>query len=291
MRHSQAAVVFLSLTLAGCFTGQGEYTVATFTDPAVLAGPASPDMVHLEFAVLERSSGDEFLNRGLWELADEQVVTRERPDLIANGFRICQLGGQAPAGLLALLTSSRSNPDPRGVEVHAGEPVPVSLGPVCKDCRFKLHHEDTAAEVHFDNARCFVLLKPTLTDDGKVRLQFTPQVRHGKPEVRFTPHQEASGAMHWERQQEQREEAYEHLAWEVTAGSGEFIVVGMRSDGMGTLGQACFLPATEDGPRMQRLLVVRAGRPARSPLEDLAIDKVPPLALRASLETVRGAGD
>jgi hypothetical protein len=290
MRHS--AVAFVCLALAGCFTGQGEYTTLSTDHPSPLALPTSPDMVHLEFAVLQRSCGDEYLNRGLWELADEQVVTRERPDLSGNGFRISQIGGQTPTGLLALLTSPRSNPDPRGVEVHVGEPVPITLGPNCTECRFQLHQDGTSTEVKFDNARCLLILKPTLTDDGKVCLQFTPQVRHGKTELRFAPYQEPSGAMHWERQEQQRDENYDRLAWEMTAGPGEFVVIGMRSDHMGTLGQACFLPATEDGPRMQRLVVIRAGRPASSPLVDgMTIDKVPPLALRAAMETVRGAGD
>jgi hypothetical protein len=292
MRHSQAAVVLVCLALTGCFTGQGEYTALRIDGSSPLPLPSSPDMVHLEFAVIERSCGDEYLNRGLWELADEQIVTRERPDLSANGFRISQIGGQTPAGLLALLTSPRSNPDPRGVEVHVGEPVPVPLGPACKDCRYRLHQDDTSTAVAFDNARCFMILRPTLTEDGKVRLQFTPQVRHGKTELHFAPQQEPSGAMHWQRQEEQREEDYEHLAWEMIAGPGEFVVIGMRSDRMGTLGQACFLPATEDGPRMQRLLVVRAGRPASSPLlDEISMEKSPPLALRAAMETVRGAGD
>jgi hypothetical protein len=291
MRHSQAAIGLICLALAGCFTGQGEYTAVALEHPEPFAAPSGPDMTHLDVAVVERPWGDDFLNRGLWELADEQVVTRERPELSTNGLRISQMGGSAPAGLLALLTSPRSNPRPRGVEVHAGDPVPVPLGDTCPECRFRLYQEEVVTEVKLENARCFLVLEATPADDGKVRVRFTPTVRHGKTELRFAPHLDPSGARTWERQEDQPEEIYERLSWDVTASPGELIVVGMRADRMGTLGQASFLPPS-DGPRIQRLLVVRTSRPqTASALDESSIDKAPPLALRAGLESVRGSGE
>jgi hypothetical protein len=290
MRPCQAVVALVCGVLGGCTTTRFEPAAPHFAAAGPFAGAAGADVVQMDVAVVERLYGDDFLNRGLWELADEQAVSLERkPTLDDNGFRVCQVGGLTPAGLQALLTSPRSCADPRRIQVHAGHAVPIPLGAAWKRCRFQLHQDGQATAVDLQDAQCLLQVTPTLTDD-RIRLQFTPHVKHGAPAVAFAARQEPSGALSWARQHEQPEECYDRLGWEVTVAANEYVVVGTRLDRGGTLGQACFLPPPDE-TRVQRLLVIRTGRSLAEAPPDAPIGRSPPLALRAGLTAVRGKAD
>lgn len=293
--RSWRAVVTLVVCLApgGCFRGGKDNAVVRPETPAgFFAGPTGANVVQLEVALLERPIGDDFINRGLWDMADEQGVSLERRAALEdNGLRVCQIGGMAPSGLQAILTSPRSNPNPRCSLVHSGKPVTVALGPVCPRCWFRLRNEGVETDVDLTNAQCLLEVVPTLTDDGKVRLQLTPRVRHGETGVRFAPQQDPSGTMRWERAEDQPEEAYEHQAWELTVAPNEMVVIGTWRNRPGTLGHACFLQHG-NGPPAQRLLVLRTNRSLADPPRPGAdLSRSPPLACRAGQETVRGTGD
>jgi hypothetical protein len=145
--------------------------------------------------------------------------------------------------------------------------------------------------VDLKGAQCVLEVVPTLTDDGKVGLHFTPKIKHGTAALRIAARQDPSGALRWDRQEEQPEESYPRLAWDVTVAPNEFVVVGTHLNRPDTLGQAFFL-ALEEEPRLQRLLVVRTSRSlAEAPPPEAPIGFAPPLALRASLTTVRGKGE
>src|SRR5947209_2927371 len=116
LRRLRTVVLALLGGVSGCLTaGQPEHPPPPFADRP-FSGPTGGDVVQIDVAVLERPLGDRFLNRELWELADEQAITLEQKAVLDdNGFRVCQIGGLPPAGLQALLTSERSCPDPRRV--------------------------------------------------------------------------------------------------------------------------------------------------------------------------------
>ncbi len=291
MRPCRAVVALVCGVLGGCATAGIEPAAPHFAAAGPFAGAAGADVVQMDVAVLERPYGDDFLNRGLWELADEQAVSLERkPTLDDNGFRVCQIGGMTPAGLQKLLTSPRSCPDPRRLQVHAGQAVPVPLSSPWKRCRFQLHLDGQATEVDLQDAECLLEITPTLTDDGLIHLQFTPHVKHGAPAVAFAACQDPSGALRWARQHEQPDECYRRLAWEMTISPNEFIVIGTRLDRPATLGQAFFLPPPDD-IRVQRLLVLRTGRSLAEAPSNIEIGRSPPLALRAGLTAARGKAD
>jgi hypothetical protein len=291
MRPSQAVVALVCGVLGGCATARVEPMAPHFAAAGPFAGAAGADVVQMDVAVIERPYGDPFLNRGLWELADEQALSLERKTTLdENGFRVCQIGGMTPAGLQKLLTSPRTCADPRRVQVHAGQAVPVPLGTAWKSCRFQLRLDDQATAVDLKDAECLFEVTPTLTDDGRIRLQITPHVKHGAPAVAFAARQDPSGALRWSRQQEQPEECYNRLAWDMTISPNEFVVIGTRLDRPDTLGQAFFLPPPDD-IRVQRLLVLRTGRSLAETASELEMGRSPPLALRAGLATARGKAD
>jgi hypothetical protein len=287
MRH--LVVVPLALFAAGligCFPSRSEQSPPSLAAPARFEGPTGDDIVQMDLAIVERPCGDHFLNHELWELADEQGVNLERkPILEQNGFRVCQIGGLPPAGLQRLLASRRSCPDPRLVRRHAGDPMPVLLGPVWPRCAFclDLDHEE---EVALDNAQCLLEVVPALADEGRILLRFTPHVRHGRPIMMRGSARAPDGTLDWSACVKQPEEAYPALSWELTVGPSEYVVVGTRLDRPNSLGHRCLVG--EGVPRMQRLLVLRAARAPSGPPSDEAIGRSPPLAAQAGWPSARG---
>lgn len=282
-RRVAGVLALLAGALAGCFTGQSERSLSRL-GPAGLGGPAGEDGVQIDVAVIERPLGDRYLNGELWQLADEQGVTLERKAVLEeNGFRVGQVGGLLPAGLQGLLTSPRSCPDPHRLSVRAGNPTAVTLGPVWRACRFEVRQGAAAAAVELADAQCLLEIVPTLTDDGRTTLRFTPHIRHGRPLMVPRPTQGPDGYRRWECVSRQAEEAYTLLSWELTVAPNEYVVVGTHLNKRNSLAQCCFIDAG-----VQRLLVLRTGRalPALPADEDFV--RVPPIALQAAMCTARG---
>jgi hypothetical protein len=239
----------------------------------------------MDVALLERPVGDAYLDHDVWTVADEQVVPPERRALLEdNGFRLGQIGGQPPAGLQNLLTSDRTCINPRRLQLHADNATPLIVGPRADTCRFALHRDGQATQVVLEQAECVLSVTPSLAEDGRIRLHFTPQIRHGEESVRPGPSADHSN---WVMQQQHPTETYDALGWDVTVAPGEYVVVGARGDKPATLGHASFVRAGEAVP-VQRLLVIRTTRTekgpatAEAPAECSLSSKAPPLALQAS---------
>jgi hypothetical protein len=290
-RRVAGVLALLAVALAGCFTGQPVRSLSRL-GPGAFAGPNGADVVQIDVAVVERPLGDRYLNRDLWQLADEQSFWQGAPEqkgaLEGNGFRVGQFVGLPPALLQGLLTSPRSCPDPHRLTVRAGNPTAVNLGPVWKRCDYQLQQGPEVAAVELADAQCLLEVVPTLTDDGRTLLRFTPCVRHGQPLLVPRATQDPSGWRRWECSARQAEEAYAVLSWELTVAPNEYVVVGTLAGRRDTLGQRCFVGG-EGSEGVQRLLVLRTGRslaPAAPPDEEFA--RSPPIALRAGWATARG---
>jgi hypothetical protein len=270
MRHCWGVVLaLLAGLLAGCRGTQPGATTTRFSAPGSFAEPAGADVVQLNLFVIERPAGDDFLNRKLWEMTDEQAVCLEgnagadddgfrvRQNLEDNGFRVGQVGGVLPSELQGLLASDIACPDPRHVFLHSAHVLPVSLGPVLSRCRLQVFKDGRPSSGEFKDAQCRLDIVPQLTGDGRVRLEFTPHIRHGARAIHFAPCQDPGGALRWDRQEEAPDEAFAQASWHLTIAPNEYVIVGTHLNRPGTLGHACFLGNTEDGRPMQRLLVLK----------------------------------
>jgi hypothetical protein len=289
MRHCHLVVLVLLAGALGCIGVSAQRSESLKPAPALGSGnfgPTGEDVVQMEIALLEQPAGDRFLNYDLWEGADEQGVNLEfKPVLEANGFRVCQVGGLPPARLQALLTSPCSCPEPHRVQTHAGTPTPVLLGAARPRCAFRLE-QDGGKEVVLEQAQCLLRVVPTLADEGRIVLRFTPEVQHSQATRVLQSEKDPAGELRWTWEEKRPSQVYEWLAWEVTVGPHEYVAVGTRLSRPDTLGHRCFL--TEDGetPR-QRLLVIRAARLVPEvPTE--ALRRAPPLALQARWSAARG---
>jgi hypothetical protein len=282
MRQSGLLVLALFLApAAGCFTAEPERSLARLGIQGPFTGPQGDDVVQLDVALIECSVGDSYINKHLWQLADESVSPDLKPILQTNGFRACQTGCTPPPGLLDLLKSEKYNVNPRHVCTRANSPTTIFLGPEWTTCPYDLDKNGLPIPVEIQQAQCALTVVPVLTDDGRVTLRFTPEVRHGATVLKPKPLQEPSGAKSWTLAPEQPTEAYAWLGWEMTVKPGEFVAVGTLLNRPDTLGFRCFL-YTETCAPVQRLLVIRPARPSceHAPA-GLFNDRAPPLAVQA----------
>src|SRR5262249_8310944 len=152
-------------------------------------GPTGPDVIQMDVALIERPVGDRYINTDLWDLADEQVLEADHKGLLReNGLRVAQVDGIPPAGLQSLLTSESSCANPRRIRMRAGNTRTLLLGPSPPQCRFQIKQAlGEPAIVTLEQAQCTLLVVPTKTNDGHVRLQFTPQILHGETTLRPRP--------------------------------------------------------------------------------------------------------
>jgi hypothetical protein len=282
----------MTVSLVGCLHQSPAPASAWWSRLSPFRGPTGADVVQMDVAVLECPAGDAYINQALWELADEQAVALEHKAVLNdNGFRVGELGGITPPGLLVMLRNERNNPSPRRVQLHAGNPTPIVLGLPLPACEFDLCQDGKPVSVTFKDAECSLQVVPTLAPDGAIHLHMTPQVAHG--DRRLWP---AVSADHRSLLLPARRatEDYQRLAWDVTVAPNQYLIVGTGYDRPGTLGYQCFLRAAEPRP-VQRLLVLCIGRmgqgwatePVIETAEDaVSLSRAPPVALQASWTSV-----
>ena len=274
--------------LVGCASGVAVQSSAFLDSLRPSRGPTGADVVQIDAALIEAPIGDHYLNEDLWTVADDQVIPLERKAVLEeNGFRIAEIGGIPPARLQELLTSARSCIDSRRFHLHADTPTPISLGSSISECSFCVHQGGAEQPVTLEHAGCSLLVVPTLGDEGKTLLTFTPQIESGSPEKFYGAAPDRSA---WIVQEQRPTVKYSTLSWEVGLDANEYVVIGARFDRVDTLGRTFFVRTDQPAPK-QRLLVVRASRvlPAVASAEDqkpaaadTASDGAPPLAVRAA---------
>jgi hypothetical protein len=274
----------LSGLLLGCTTADPVRPAALWGRGRPLQQPAGPDVVLLHVALVECLVGDRYINEGLWPLADETAIPSEhRYVLEQNGFRVGQLGGVPPPELLGLLTSKRSCINPQAVRFHVGDTKTVLLGPVLERCRFQLNLDGQREPVAFEQAQVLLGILPSLAPEGKLRLEFTPQIESGERRLVLAPDDDHAHLMPRPQRDLNR---YPALGWDVTLAPNEYVVVGARYDRPGSLGYQAFV-RTDETPPVQLLLAIRACRTAPDePDDDAGTVRAPSVASEASSSVV-----
>ena len=285
MRHLPALMLALLTATAGCglFGGKRNSQSYEAQRPPVRGASASAEVVYLDVAVLERPCGDTYLDQEVWESGDEQGVELElKPLLEDNGLRVCTFG-LLPDRLQALLASPRFCPSPRRFRTEPDKATPLQVGPVRDVCSFTVRPGGEAKTLSFEQARCEFDVLPVMEDEGRVRLRFTPRVRHGKPRRETHVARDPDGQLRWAMEAAEPTEEFADLRFELCVGSGEYVAVGTWQDKQGTWGHGCFVPA---GSKLQYLLVMRATRAQQG---DEPAGPIAPLALQATRTAARGS--
>jgi hypothetical protein len=253
----------LSVCLGGCLSGEQVNTSKMFNRPPLPRAALGPDGVMLDYVLVERPLGDPFLNDELWETTDVQVVGVEKKRLLEdNGIRVGQVIGMNPAKLQNLLESERFCVSGRRQILAAGALTTVPLGPVQPTCDFSLRTGEGSFDVTLDQAQCTLAVVPMLTDDGRTRVKFTPQIVYG---AQVQDYQVAPGRTGWEYEYKRQSKSYDALSWEITLAPNQQVLIGtffdpdLADEDDESLGNQCFI---QDNGKMamQRLLVIRTTR-------------------------------
>jgi hypothetical protein len=274
--------------LAGCTGDKLVRTTSLLDRIRPFQGAAADDVLQLDVALLECPVGNAYINQDLWLQVDEQVVPLERKAVLEeNGFRLGQVGGIPPAGLQSLLTSEKHCLNPRRQFLHAGKPTLLGLGPAIQTCQILVTQNSLSAPVELKQAECGLNVTSFATTDSTVKLQFTPQIRHGAMKRGFEPSSDQVG---WVFKEERETQSYSSLSWDVQLAPNQYVVIGGRMDRPGSLGCQSFVRRDEPAP-VQRLLVIRASKfsgrgtsnSATESSKDESISfRTPPIAQQAS---------
>jgi hypothetical protein len=213
--------------------------------------------LYLESVLLERPVGDPILDRELWGMESAGISPKTRTLLAENGIRVAVLGGNLPAAFQRLLESKDSAVDPHGMTfANRSEAVLPTVGPIDK-CEYQVLADLSGRRETLKLAKASggMLVKPERTEDGRVKLTCEPQVQHGERHDWIRPTADATG---FTFQGELPLERYPGLAFHVTLGPGDYLVIGSPSEAADTLGAALFNVEAKIESR-QRVLVIRAG--------------------------------
>jgi hypothetical protein len=239
--------------------------------------------VFVEHLLVEQPLGDPFLNRDLWATAPPAAAPAVAALLAENGVRTAVFAGTLPPKFRDLVTSEPDVVSARRFAFgNAKETVVPTAGPH-DPCAFEFLPDlaGRRAERTFAQARCGVLVRPEPAPDGRVKLRCEPQIQHGERREWLRP---TADATEFVMQGEVPTERFPALAFDVTIGPNEYLLIGWQAEQDATLGAALFGADANGRPR-QRVLVLRAGQLGR-PAADLPplppSHRRPPVAAEAS---------
>lgn len=248
--------VLAAFVLTGCATEKPISSMSFFNKALPSKLIAGPDLIQLDVGLLERPLHDRFLNTELWLLADEQIIPLERKAYLEEaGFRIGQVNGLNPSGLQTLLASDRSCVCPKRHYTRAGNSILLPLGPALAHCR--VEQASTPDVLEFERADCLLQITPTAAPDNRVHLHCVPRIRYGETELATRPSEDGAA---YSLVTDRPVKDFEDLAFDITLEINQYLVIGGRSDRIGTLGWRCFWGGDEPVPA-QRLLALRVCRP------------------------------
>jgi hypothetical protein len=242
-----------------------------------------PDMVALEYAIIERSQGDPDLNVEIWKKADEQLLPYETQMLLEeNGLRVGLLSGVVPAAFQKMLDNpgtitGRRN---RFMQIAHSATIPLSHQPVKAEYQLRNKAGNPGTMLRLEKGIFSWNVTPSFAEEGKVRLHLFPEVQDLERKLWLPP-----GAISsvWN---ERSDERYTALTWDVNLYPGDYLLIGTTSVRKNTLGSAAFLLEPGDTPK-QRLVMFRA---RRNDAPERALPETPPGRANAPLPLAYQAG-
>jgi hypothetical protein len=284
--------VLCAAAAAGCrFTLLSNAVLAP--DVAAIAAPGkeprpTAKTVPLEIVFVRLDSQDSQFHEEFWSLVDEQVFDDAlRRRLGANGLRAGVVTTRLPTHLARRFQSAATEPadDEEGVlpEPPSARPAVVrrtmSLLPGLAnevvaaggiDELVLLEHDgaDVRGET-LQRASSLFLLRAWPAADGRVRLQFTPTIKHGPLERSWVGEE---GVFRLETGQ--RKNLLRRLRFEANVPIDAMVVVSCAGDEASTVGDA-FFRDRDDHDGSVRLLAIRPLSPAVDPMfatPDAAVD-------------------
>lgn len=221
---------------------------------------APRDSVQLEILFVDRPRSDSLLGPALWNSIDEiaGLSAEQRAQLKEHGWRMGHVSSHPPRALEELLALTTDQPEVidssrrmvgRRVAVAAGSDVPVEITDLMDEFQTSLAPEDDPRT--YTEARCVLRVRVDREQDGWVRLNFQPEIHHGRAWL-----QPVATPFDWTRQNRQNIDPLYDQQFSINLNVGEMAIVTAEGQGNEVIGQKFFRSLDESG-RLQRLLIIR----------------------------------
>lgn len=290
-RARLTALGLVLLLSAGCFSPRENRISRLRTSSPTSGG----DGIYLDYLLVERTAGDAYLDRKMWNEIDEMVIPVDaRPVTRSNGFRVGVIGGLISPEIQTLIANPKNQQDVRRRQSAFAVPKPLTVGGVIPHAEFNvsLPNEEQPKAYKLDQVQCGLSITAWEGEGGKVRLEFVPEVSYHDKKHWIPPGAVGAG---WLR--EKPLERFNDLGWEVSLSPSEYLILGTKYEAESTLGHRFFLGESNRQP-VQRILILRVGKLKQTvPLGDFFVEeslrrsggesKAVPLALQASSSTLR----
>ena len=243
-----------------------------FTPKAVLAkriGQSAPELpratvtpngdtpVTYHTRLVDQPAGSSYLNSGLWDETANPLSHAQTTLLALNGLRIGVICRAPPAELERLASSDATvlGAMLRSGVVGGPRVIPIN-GPV-ESCQLGIQTAVTGAvqSKRFELVECGLTVTATALPEDKLKLHCEFQIQHGERQPWLRPTSDGSG---FARTDARASESFPALAFDVTLGRSDLLVIGASEDPVEKLGQAYFFAHATDRIR-QRVLLLQVG--------------------------------
>jgi hypothetical protein len=263
-------------------TGCSVWKVAE-SEPSELPIPKmSPDAVSLEIAFLHVPEEDPLLKEPLWQAVDELHFPPElRQQLADNGLRSGLVGTQLPLPWQQLIDSAdEAEGDSltgevrnirRRVQARSGRRSEIWASRQLDKIALLMTNEDHQVVGRtFHDASCLFAMKANPQGDGRVKLEFVPELHYGDAKSEYVG-QDGMFRLKVERERE----VFANLRLEATLSAGQTLVISCSEQPTG-LGKHFFSERSAEGKYRQFLLI----RLAATQFDDLfaPVDRFAPIA-------------
>lgn len=227
--------------------------------------PRAANTVQLELMFVERPAddpllGDDQLWAGLDTVTDVDPVVRKR--LLANGLRIghsSSTPNKAIESLLGLKSEHAGTAAPvdpnkltgRRVVRPSGSDTVVQTAPMRAAASVKITTDDGVRVKDYTLTRTVMRVKAERLQKGWARLEFLPEIHHGKRRLR--PISTETG---WRNETSQKVHRLYSQRFSLTLNVGDMAVITADRNLPDSLGGTFFM-AGEQGEQIQRVLIVR----------------------------------
>ena len=245
--------------------------------------PTSKSAVTLEIVFVERPADDPLLGKQLWDEVDQigSLPAADREALSKIGFRVGRVGANPPRALQTLMGLSMevAGDDEkrlvgRRVVLPSGAETEITTGMPQERATIKLPTNGNADLKSFEDVRGVFRMKAKRLQDGWVRIEFLPEIHHGRLANRAVA---VRGG--WQMNTAQAIERLYGQKFDLDLNLGEMVVITGNAEPADSVGKHFFYAsgysdtlaasqfdtsepppnraASETGPGIQRLLIVR----------------------------------
>jgi hypothetical protein len=219
---------------------------------------ANPDAFTLRTTLVEAAAGDATLNRDLWATAGRPLRHEHSTLLGLNGLRVGTFSGGLPSEFDRLARGTSGTLDATDRSFTPGVPKVVPVNGPLGHLKYRERTDLTADPAEWDltEAECGFAITVAPADHGEVKLTVEPRIQHGDKQMVLKP---TSDGTAFAREDRKPRKGYPALAFDVTLGPKDFLVLGASTDPADTLGGGFFVATAGDRVR-QRALVIQAFR-------------------------------